>query len=151
MKLLRFSTGPSIRTRKVQREYDCRRSSQNSTGCDFCNREIMQKQMIAEFDYFFIIRNIMPYAIWDECRVVEHLLLVPKRHVVSTGEFTKQETLEYMRLSSTWEQQGYSTFSRPTGGVTRSVIHQHTHLIKTEKRRLKSIIFNATPHILWFR
>lgn len=151
MKKLTVQSGPIVRTRKMERHYVLHRKQLTHDGCDFCDFAPQHTQVIKEYDHFWVVKNIFPYAVWDGCRVVEHNLVVPKRHVTSISQYDNVEKVEYMDIVSAWEGDGYCLYSRPHGGITKSMPHQHTHLIKIENKRIKSLVYNHHPHVLNFR
>ncbi len=142
--------GPSVRTRRNHAIYMNYLSNKDAKICDFCGFHTEHKEVQEELDYFWIVINPYGYQIWDECRVEEHLLLIPKRHIHSLSELTTKEMVQYTRVISEREENGYSVFTRPMGGKTRSVLHLHTHLIKTSPKLIRWIFFLRKPHMLWF-
>ena len=118
---------------KVQAEYDEYRQQQTSP-CAFCD-DIPDSQIVSgveEKRQLWVMRNIFPYAIFDNLVVTDSLMIVPKRHVVSVGELTDDELTEMAKIIHEFEPKGYSVYARAPQNTTRSVVHQHTHLIKTE-------------------
>lgn len=104
-------------------------------------------QYVGESEYCLIITNVFGYDIWDGCGVVEHMMIIPKRHVASLDELTSDEKLDYVTLAAKYEADGYSLYARSPGNVTKSAIHQHMHLIKTDNTRKKWMIYIRKPHI----
>lgn len=96
----------------------------------------------------YIMPNRVSYDLFEERRVTDHLMVVPKRHVETLADFTKEENLDYMALIGKYEQQGYNVYARGVGSITRSVAHQHTHLIKLRDKKSSLIIFTRKPHFL---
>lgn len=98
----------------------------NSAGeCDFCRTNQPHDGMMR------IIANDFPYAVWESREVVDHLMLVPKRHVLTFSEFTLEEKIEYFTRIEEYEALGYSCYTRAQTNPTRSVAHLHTHLLKS--------------------
>lgn len=50
---------------------------------------------------------------------------------------------------SQYEDNGYHIYARPTNSVTRSVPHQHTHLIKTSDKSVRATFFLQKPYFLF--
>jgi ATP adenylyltransferase len=147
-----LQSGPVSRTRTSQRRYVIHKNkSKQSDGCDFCNITDKSSQFVRGTRFFNVITNIFGYDVWDGCRVTEHLMLIPKRHIHSLGELTSQERERYAKLISEYEAKGYSLYSRAADNITKSVAHQHTHLIKLEPRRKKFLFYIRTPHLLLFK
>ena len=99
--------------------------------CPFCylgDREITQ-----EFEHFNILCALFPYTEWDSRPVVEHLMAVPKQHRELFDEFNDEEAKEILHIMTIYEKQGYSVYARAPKDTTRSVAHQHTHLILLER------------------
>jgi ATP adenylyltransferase len=145
-----ISSGPIGRTRHTERAYKHYRKHKEDK-CDFCHFSADSPEVIAEYPLFWHVVNKFGYAVWDGCRVVEHSMIVPKRHVVSLSEFTPEEALEYFALTSEFEGDGNSLYSRSDKQVTKSVPHQHTHIIRLDGKKLKSLVYNHSPHILNYR
>ncbi len=145
-----IQSGPIVRTRAMERDYIHRRKIVAGT-CAFCAYADTPEDVTAHYNSFFVVKNIFPYAVWDGCHVTEHLLLVPRRHVESLSELDTNEGTEYLRLVSELESQGYAIYSRPAGSAGKSIPHQHTHLIKIDNKRIKTLYYNFMPHILWFK
>ena len=75
-------------------------------------------------------------------------MIIPKRHVEKLSDFTDEEALELVRMSAKYEAEGYNVYARSLDNIGRSVLHQHTHLIKTDSRRTKAIFYIRKPHFL---
>ncbi len=101
-------------------------------GCQFCSMTREDSQYVAETDHFFIIRNLFPYSSWDNQTVAEHLMIIPRRHVTTLKQLSFAASKEYVDTISDYEHGGYSIYSRSPGSHSRSVAHQHTHLIKLQ-------------------
>lgn len=152
LKKISVSHGSTVRSPKAQKAYrKHRKNNPLHEQCDFCEFTIMSPQVVAEHPHFWHVRNIFPYSVWDECRVIEHTMIVPKRHVISLSELTDEESIEYTKLIGQLEAKGCNIYSRSDASATKSVPHQHTHAIKTNGKRLKFLHFNSTPHILLYR
>lgn len=74
-------------------------------------------------------------------------MIIPKRHVASLDGLTSDEKLDYVTLAAKYEADGYSLYAHSPGNVTKSAIHQHMHLIKTDNTRKKWMIYIRKPHI----
>lgn len=86
---------------------------------------------------------------WEMLDVTEHLLVVPKRHALSLDELTDEEKLDHMNILASYEAKGYNIYARSVDSTTRSVAHQHTHLIKASGRRAKIVLFFQKPYFLF--
>jgi diadenosine tetraphosphate (Ap4A) HIT family hydrolase len=81
-------------------------------------------------------------------RVVDHLMVIPKRHVETIAEFSDQEKIDQMTVVGEYEAQGYNVYARGVGTISRSVKHQHTHLIKLVDKKSKAVVFLQKPYVL---
>lgn len=152
MKQFKISHGSIARGPKQQRAYrKHRKTNPSKSGCDFCEFTKESYQVIAEYPLFWHVKNIFPYSIWDENRVTEQTMVVPKRHVISLSDFTPAEAKEYFGLISKLEAEGNAIYSRSNIQATKSVPHQHTHAIKTDGKQIKSLYFKSAPHVLIYR
>lgn len=151
MKRFQISAGSIARGPKEQRAYRTYTAQlPPSTTCTFCEFTVDMPHVIAEHPLFWHVKNLFPYSVWDESRVLEHTMIVPKRHVTSLSEYTPEEATEYMKLVGELELAGNSIYSRSNAQATKSVLHQHTHAIRGENRCITTLFFRHAPHILWF-
>lgn len=95
-----------------------------------------------------MVDNLFGYDMWDSAGVAEHYMIVPKRHVESLGQLNAAEAKEYMDLLATFEKEGYSIYARAPQSITKSVPHQHTHLIKSDNKRKRALFFIRKPHFM---
>lgn len=119
----------------------------NLSVCTFCN-EIGGPNIIAENKTMFVIPNRVSYDIFEGRRVTEHFMVIPKRHVETIAEFTDKEKIDQMTIAGEYEANGFNVYARGVGSVTRSVKHQHTHLIKADNNKPKVFMYVAKPHFL---
>lgn len=117
------------------------RKKSNSTICTMCHlsqKEINAnddaEQLISHHDHMYVTRNIFPYTLWDGSPVSDHLMVVPRRHIVSLSELTTEEKLEWTDLVTFYEKQNYSVYARSADNSAKSIVHQHTHLIRVAPR-----------------
>lgn len=115
--------------------------------CTFCN-EIGSPRVIAENDTMFVIPNRVSYDVFEGRGVTDHFMVIPKRHVEQIADFTDQEKLDQMAIIGEYEAKGYNVYARGVGSVTRSVKHQHTHLIKADNKKAKLFVYASKPHFL---
>ncbi len=95
-----------------------------------------------------VIPNRVSYDVFEGRTVTDHLMIIPKRHLESLNDFTDKEALEMFRLTAKYEQLGYNVYARGKGSVTRSVQHQHTHLIKTNNKINRFLFYIRRPYFL---
>lgn len=96
----------------------------------------------------FIIANRVPYDTFEGKRVLEHLMVVPKQHHESLADLSDQEKLEMMTLLGEYETRGFNVYARGVGSSTRSVTHQHTHLLRLASRQKSFMLYAKKPYIL---
>jgi diadenosine tetraphosphate (Ap4A) HIT family hydrolase len=134
--------------RKTKKKYSKLNAGDKKVSiCTLCN-ENNKPNVIKDNDTMLVLRNRVSYDIFEGRRVTDHLMIVPKRHVEKVGEFTDKEKLDFMSLAGEYEAQGYNVYARGMGNISRSVKHQHTHLIKTTSQKTKAVLYIAKPHIL---
>ena len=137
----------ATRSRKEELRYRSYRKNADSEVCVFCALTSDSSQHIEEYKHFDIIKNIYGYSLWDSTGVEEHNMLVPKRHVASMADFNKGELQEFAQLLRDYEGQGYNLYARGRDSHMKSVIHQHTHLIKLNTKRKKFFMLVEKPYI----
>ena len=98
----------------------------------------------------FIIPNRVSYDMFEGQHVVGHLMVIPKRHAESIGEFTPEEMVDQMTIITQYEKQGYDVYARGVDSVACSVKHQHTHLIKCDNKNKypRFLLFIGKPYTL---
>jgi diadenosine tetraphosphate (Ap4A) HIT family hydrolase len=126
------------RSRKQELEYAAHRQSVDKTVCEFCKPP--SEQVVKTTRNFRVIHNKFPYSIWDGLGAVDHLMVVPKKHTDTIVGFTDSMALEYFHILEEYEAKGYNVYARAPASKKKSIIHQHTHLIKTEGEE-KNIVF----------
>jgi len=116
-------------------------------GCTFC-KEIGSPQSIEETKTMFVIPNRISYDLFEGLPVLDHKMVIPKRHIESIDDFTKQEKLDFIKIVGAHEKEGYSVYARGSDNVNRSVRHQHTHLIHLGSKKPNLVLHIRKPHIL---
>lgn len=115
--------------------------------CTFCDFSNLPNEIIEESNLFWVVENLFKYDFWDSCGVEEHLMIVPKRHVIGISEFNKKEQDEYFKVVSKYENHGYSLYARAPSDITKSVLHQHSHFIKLDRKPKRFVVYAGKPHI----
>lgn len=123
------------------------RANKKRTGCPFCTVAENEK-ILDSNETMNVVANLVAYDLFEGFRVVDHMLIAPKRHRSSIAEFSDQETVDYMKLVAKYEQLSYSIYSRGVGSAARSLAHQHTHLIKLSQQASSFILFSKKPYLL---
>lgn len=113
----------------------------------FCNKDNIQ-EILYQNTSMYVIANRIPYDVFEGCRVVDHLMIIPKRHVETLADFTEQEQTDQMTIAGEYEKRGYGVYARGVKSITRSVDHQHTHLIRLGGGRPKIFIYLLKPYFL---
>lgn len=120
-----------FRTRKNQAAYDKYRANLPvDIPCIFCSLDESDSQFISQSQHFKVVQNRFPYDIWDGHKVAEHIMIVPKQHTDTLKDLSFLESKEYVEMISNYEFEGYNIYARTPGSNAKSIIHQHTHLIK---------------------
>ena len=119
----------------------------SNTECQFCAINKSSDQFVLETTHFKVIRNIFAYSVWDSHEVSDHLMVVPKTHTDTLKTLNAAAAKEYLDLISDHEQEGYNIYARAPGSNMKSVVHQHTHLIKLGKKRKNMVFILRKPYI----
>jgi ATP adenylyltransferase len=139
------------KTRKGEIRYRAiKKVAKKNTGCGFCSFSDGDKEneVIKDYEYFWLVKNIFPYDIWDDQGVVDHLMLVPKKHIDSIGDMDEKELLEYSKILAVYDKAGYSIYARSSSNVIKSVAHQHTHFIKLDGKEMSFMFYSKKPYLL---
>lgn len=137
------------RSRREAKYYDLYLSKLKQQGdpCEFCLIDASDKNFLHETTHFKVIQNMLPYTFWDDHKVQEHLLVIPKQHTDTLSELPEAWAAEYVRLVTRYEKDGYNIYARPPKAKTKSVTHQHTHLIKISDDKAKIVLFSHRPYM----
>ncbi|MDR0369118.1 MAG: HIT family protein [Candidatus Peribacteria bacterium] len=101
----------------------------DDTYCPFCS--LSKQEIIEESKHFLVIPARAPYS-------KDHLLIIPKRHIVLLQEMRSTEMKELLKLIEYWSDslashhEGTSILLRNgqiNGTLGKSVNHLHVHLI----------------------
>ena len=133
------------RSRKVYAKHN--KNDAHVEGCTFCIDETRVKA-IDENEHAYIVRNRVSYDVFEGKEVLEHLLLVPKRHVESLAELKNDEKIAILDMMGKYEMDGYSVYARSVDSSTRSVKHQHTHLLKQKQSQARLLVYIKKPYTL---
>lgn len=131
-----------------QRYRKLNNQDKKTKACSFPSCEGDPEPITEENDTMLIIKNRVTYDIFEGRHVLDHLMVIPKRHIETLAEYTEQEQLDHMEMLGRYEKAGYNIYARGVGSVTRSVKHQHTHLIKTSNIPPKGIFYIRKPYFL---
>lgn len=135
------------RSRKETKLYDKYQATVDKTQCSFCHLKENGEQIVQETDGFLVVRNLFPYSIWDGQRVADHLMVVPRQHTDTLSDLDAQQAIEYLGVISEYEKQGYNVYARAPSSHMKSIMHQHTHLIKTIGLPKKFLLLLRKPYI----
>lgn len=119
------------RTKAVDEKY-AKYRKEHGGSCDFCEIGTLNSinNIVKEHKHFWIIKNAFPYSVWDNEPVVDHLLIVPKKHVINVSDLTKNQRNSLMKIINKYDKLDYSFMERCANNKEKSMPHQHTHLIK---------------------
>lgn len=139
----------SRKTTKAYRSTDTQKHKVSAPegSCPFCTLD--DRPVLTHAGTMRVFPNKFPYEYWDNRGVVEHLLLVPTRHVESLSELTDTEKVEAMNLMARYEAEGYSVYWRSKTNTARSVSHQHTHLIKVDNVSPHLAVYSQKPYFVF--
>lgn len=116
-------------------------------NCALCN--IKDHQVLYEDDHLRVIGNKFPYDIWEQRKVVDHLLIIPKIHVSGIAELPVDAKASLISFISKFESLGYDVYARSVGSNMRSIAdHQHTHLIKTVGEPATFSVYVKKPYLV---
>lgn len=135
------------RSRHEESIYRKHLKTAKAEACVFCAIQKGDDQYVEETEYFKVIKNNFPYSLWDGQTVVDHLMITPKKHTDSLKSMKSAEKVEYVDLLEKYEKQGYNVYLRAPVSVIKTVVHQHTHLIKTEGGPKKLVLHMRKPYI----
>ncbi|MDB5184655.1 MAG: hypothetical protein JWN38_463 [Candidatus Saccharibacteria bacterium] len=134
-----------LHNRKSRNRY---RSFPKDTTCAFCDPNEIKGRIIRETKHAYIIPNRVSYDFWEAQGVKEHLMVIPKQHVKSLSELPDAHLLDIIKLVAEYESHDYNVYARAVRSKTRSVTHQHTHLLKLDHKPARFSLFLRKPYFL---
>jgi len=132
--------------RKTRKKYA---SFPKNDVCEFCDPKKYSEVVYEETEHAYVIPNRTFYDHWELRKITDHRLIIPKSHVLTLADLNKAERADVMDIIADYESRDYEIYARAPGSSTRSVPHQHTHLIKAESKAAKGLFFLRKPYILW--
>lgn len=133
------------RSRKEEKQYRQHRKKHVQKVCPFC--DINPDEIVRTTKYFYVLRNIFPYSLWDGQEVSDHLMVVPKRHTDKLGGTTPEEAVAFLKIIDSYEAKGYNLYARSPSSSIKSVVHQHTHLMKPKGKQKRFLLMVRKPFI----
>ncbi len=115
--------------------------------CVFCSDEGKTGAIIEISKNFKIIKNIFPYSHWDSQGVADHLMIIPKIHTDTLADLNDSAAVEFVKLISKYESIGYNVYARAPQSTMKSIVHQHTHLIKLDGNDKKLLLYVNKPYL----
>lgn len=138
----------STRSRKAEKIYKQHQQAYRyAEECAFCNPDGENVKVDSETKSFYIIKNRFPYTQWDGQGVDDHLMVVPKKHTETLSDLTAEESVEFTQVLGSFENQGYSVYARAPVSNRKSVLHQHTHLIKLDQKNKPFLLVLNKPYL----
>lgn len=136
------------RSTKEEHSYARQRKTETGDGCPFCAMNHGHPQFVRETGHLKVLLNRTPYSIWDNQGVIDHLMIVPKVHTAKLGDLDAAAAVEFIKLVDEYESDGYNLYARATNSNNRSVVHQHTHLIKLDGKQRNFLFMLRKPWYL---
>lgn len=96
----------------------------------------------------YVIPNRVSYDMFESMRVVDHLMVIPKKHHESMATFDDAEKIDAMKIIGEYEALGYNIYARAKDSISRSVKHQHTHLLKLDNKPSNLVIYARKPYFM---
>jgi len=142
-----MSANKSRKEVKAYRRYYRQKASTRREECEFCTMTAAAPQFVTESKHFKVIRNLFPYSLWDDHAVADHLLLIPKRHIDRLSDLETHEMTEFFLVLGQYEADGYNLYARAPHSIQKSIVHQHTHLLKPAGKRKRLLFFSHKPYV----
>lgn len=120
----------TLRSRDTQAEYD-KLLAESAGACSLCTLIAEPtSQVLTIYEHHLLIKNRFPYETWEDLRVTEHLMFIPKQHVKHFNDLGSEADDELGKLLANAEADGYSIYHRSQDNPARSMEHLHTHLFR---------------------
>ncbi|HSH31795.1 MAG TPA: hypothetical protein VK963_03985 [Candidatus Saccharimonadales bacterium] len=137
------------RSRQAVMQYRQYVKTRPAVACEFCAD--LSHQMVEAREHVLIVKNLFPYTIWDCCTVVDHLMILPRQHTDTLSALSPAAKLAYIEAMGQYEAKGYDIYARTAANTTKSIPHQHTHLIKLDRRQKKFIAYLRRPYFMFHK
>ena len=141
------------RSRKTAKTYNPQQTKKqlvsNQVDCPFCPP--LNEVVVEETAHNHSMHNKYSYQYWEFMHVLDHLMIVPRRHVERLSELTDEEKIDTINVIAKYEDLGYNVYARESTSAVKSVPHQHTHLIKTANRKARIYLYLSRPYLIWRR
>lgn len=136
------------RSRKEHKRYHHHQKhiERPADGCVFCQLNDDDSQVIKQTKHFKLVQNIFPYTLWDSQAVADHLLIIPHKHTDTLATLPSGAAQEFVELMSGYEAKGYNVYARAPGSAMKSIVHQHTHLIKLSGGKIRFLLYLRRPY-----
>lgn len=135
--------------RSTRKHYVKHRVSDDTKGvCSFCNDKTIPTRTLSQSKTMYLVSIRTKYDVFEGRAVLDHLMVIPKRHSETLSDFTDTEKLEQMTIIGEYEAKGYDVYARSVTSIDRSVAHQHTHLIKMANKPMKYFVHLKKPYVL---
>lgn len=102
-------------------------------------------QFVRQTKHLKVVRNRTPYSLWDDQTVLDHLMIVPLVHAAKLGDLNDEAASEFIGLMREYEAEGYCMYARALNSSVRSVVHQHTHLMKLDGKKRNFLLMLRKP------
>lgn len=139
------------RTNKDQRLYNKLKIANKTTNtCSLC--DLSKNQIIYQNDDLTLVHNKFPYSYWENRKVIDQLMIVPKHHSKDLSGLSSKTKEQIFNVILEYESKGYDIYLRGVGSSSRSVAeHVHVHLIKTEQKIANINISIEKPYFLFVK
>ena len=103
-------------------------------------------QVVEARQHCLVIKNRYQYDNWDNYGVIDQLMVIPRRHVEAFHKLSPEEQQDCLAAITDYEAKGYSFYGRAASAISKSVVHQHTHLIKIDDKQKSVMIYLRKPY-----
>ena len=139
------------RTNKEHRLYNkLKLENKNSNTCTLC--DLSKNKIIYQNDSIYLVRNKFPYSYWENRKVIDQLMIIPKQHSKDLKRLSITVKEQIFSIIFEYESKGYDVYIRGAGSSSRSVAgHVHVHLIKTKDKIANLSISLEKPYFLFVK
>ncbi|MBF1032320.1 MAG: hypothetical protein HXL00_01010 [Candidatus Nanosynbacter sp.] len=136
-----------FRDRATAKRYSDDSQREHGKGRAFCTLvRDGGAQVVEARQHCLVIKNRYPYDNWDNYGVIDQLMVIPRRHVVAFHELLPEEQQCCLTAITEYEAKGYSFYGRAPSAISKSIGHQHTHLIKIDDKQKNVMIYLRKPY-----
>lgn len=119
------------RTKEIEDKYQKFLKTISEDYCPFC-KNLDKESIVLKFSNWIVVKNSFPYNIFEDEKVLDHLLFTPIRHVSCMEDLTWLEQNDFWHISE--KLPNFIEYVLIRNKIKDQSVkgHLHFHLLKTK-------------------